>query len=77
MSDPKVSRPVLREGKYRHYKGNDYEVLHLARDSETETWCVVYRCLYGDFSLWVRPYEDFVAEVKSDSGACRRFEYVA
>ena len=50
-------------GRYRHYKGKDYEVIGIARDSETEEPIVVYRCLYGDYSLWVRPlsrFADFV-----------------
>ena len=50
-------------GRYRHYKGNDYEVLGIARHSETEEELVVYRCLYGDFSLWVRPLAMFVETV--------------
>lgn len=42
----------IRPGKYRHYKGKDYEVIGVARHSETEEQMVVYRCLYGDYSLW-------------------------
>ena len=49
----------IRSGKYRHYKGKDYEVLGVARHSETEEQMVVYRCLYGDYSLWVRPLTMF------------------
>ncbi|MCQ2487291.1 MAG: DUF1653 domain-containing protein [Clostridia bacterium] len=45
----------IRPGKYRHYKGNFYEVLGLARHSETEETMVVYKALYGDGGLWVRP----------------------
>ncbi|MFT5988521.1 MAG: hypothetical protein ACI912_002030 [Marinobacter psychrophilus] len=46
-------------GRYRHYKGKDYEVIDIARHSETEEKLVVYRCLYGDYSLWVRPLSMF------------------
>ena len=42
-------------GKYRHYKGNEYEVLYVAKHSETLDPMVVYRALYGDFGIWVRP----------------------
>lgn len=58
----------LKPGIYRHYKGNDYEVIGTARHSETEEWMVVYRTLYGDFSLWVRPLTMFTEEVELDSG---------
>ena len=46
-------------GRYRHYKGKDYDVIGVARHSETEEPLVVYRCLYGDYSLWVRPLAMF------------------
>ena len=49
------SEDELPVGRYRHYKGNFYEVIGTARHSETEEVMVVYRCLYGDGSLWVRP----------------------
>lgn len=58
----------LKPGIYRHYKGNDYEVIGCARHSETEEWMVVYRTLYGDFSLWVRPLEMFAGQVELESG---------
>lgn len=58
----------LPPGIYRHYKGNDYEVIGCARHSETEEWMVVYRTLYGDFSLWVRPLAMFTEEVTLESG---------
>ena len=45
----------IRPGRYRHFKGKEYQVLGLARHSETEEWMVVYRPLYGEGGLWVRP----------------------
>lgn len=68
---------TLKPGRYRHYKGNDYQVIDLARHSETEEWMVVYRTLYGDFDLWVRPLEMFNEEVEVDGKMCRRFTFVS
>ena len=45
----------IKLGRYRHFKGNEYEVLHLARHSETLEPMVVYRALYGEHGIWVRP----------------------
>ena len=45
----------VKFGRYRHFKGGEYEVLHIARHSETEEPLVVYRALYGDGDVWVRP----------------------
>ena len=56
MTDRKAT---IEPGRYRHYKGMDYEVIGTARHSETEEPLVVYRCLYGDHSLWVRPLAMF------------------
>ena len=66
----------LKTGRYRHYKGNDYEVLGVARHSEDESELVVYRTLYGDHSLWVRPLAMFVEEVELDGKKVPRFAYV-
>ncbi len=64
---------TLPAGRYRHYKGNDYEVIGVAHHSETREPLVVYRCLYGDFSLWVRPLAMFVEEVELDGRRLPRF----
>lgn len=68
-------QPILRSGRYRHYKGNDYHVLDIARHSETEQWFVVYRCLYGDHSLWLRPLEMFTELVTVEGQEFERFKY--
>lgn len=47
--------PALRPGRYRHFKGNEYELLYVARHSETMEPMVVYRALYGEGGIWVRP----------------------
>jgi hypothetical protein len=62
-------------GRYRHYKGNYYQVIGLARHSETEEELVVYRKLYGDTSLWVRPLGMFVEGVVVDGRTVPRFAW--
>lgn len=64
-------------GRYRHYKGNDYQVLGVARHSENGELLVVYRCLYGDFSLWVRPLSMFVETVMVGGESVPRFAWQA
>ncbi|MDL2314039.1 DUF1653 domain-containing protein [Desulfovibrio sp. OttesenSCG-928-C14] len=67
---------ALKTGKYRHYKGNYYEVIGVARHSETEEELVVYRKLYGDMSLWVRPRGMFCEEVSVEGRLMPRFAFV-
>ncbi|MDO5448394.1 MAG: DUF1653 domain-containing protein [Clostridia bacterium] len=59
-------REIKIHGIYRHFKGNYYLVEELAKDSETEETLVVYRKLYDDGSLWVRPLDMFLSEVDHD-----------
>ena len=66
---------TIRPGRYRHYKGNYYEVIEVARHSETEEEMVVYRKLYGDRSLWVRPFGMFLENVVVEGYEVPRFEW--
>lgn len=67
---------TIRPGRYRHYKGNFYEVIDIARHSETEEELVVYRKLYGDRSLWIRPAGMFLENVVVEGREMARFTYV-
>jgi hypothetical protein len=67
--------PALRPGRYRHYKGGRYEVLGVARHSETLEPVVVYRPLYGEGALWVRPFAMFTGTVQVDGVAQPRFAW--
>ena len=66
----------IKPGRYRHFKGKEYEVLDVARHSETEEELVVYRALYGDFGLWVRPVSMWNEAVERDGKTFRRFTYI-
>lgn len=66
----------IQPGKYRHYKGKEYEVLGVAKHSETGGALVVYRPLYGEGGLWVRPLEMFCETVTLDGNDIPRFEYI-
>lgn len=63
-------------GLYRHYKGRDYEVIDTAQHSETGEQLVVYRCLYGDYGLWVRPLPMFLESVQVKGESVPRFCYL-
>ncbi|MGN1419054.1 MAG: DUF1653 domain-containing protein [Acutalibacteraceae bacterium] len=66
----------IKPGRYRHFKGNEYEVIGVARHSETLEDYVVYRALYGEQKLWVRPAKMWNETVERDSKTFRRFEYI-
>lgn len=63
-------------GRYRHYKGHEYEVIGQARHSETEEEFVVYRALYGEGGLWIRPAAMFLETVIVAGRPRPRFEFV-
>ena len=65
----------LKAGKYRHFKGMEYEVIGIARHSETEEPLVVYRALYGEGGLWVRPLAMWNEQVDRDDYHGPRFIY--
>ena len=64
---------MILTGKYRHYKGNDYEVIGVATHSETREPMVLYRPLYGEGALWVRPLAMFTEDVTVDGKKVPRF----
>jgi hypothetical protein len=66
----------IATGKYRHYKGNDYEVIGVASHSEDESQLVVYRPLYGQQGLWVRPLSMFTEIVVVNGIDTPRFKYI-
>ena len=63
-------------GRYRHFKGGEYEVIGVARHSETDERLVVYRPLYNDTGLWVRPVVMFLETVTADGKTVPRFTYL-
>ena len=66
----------MKRGIYQHYKGNLYEVLDLVKHSETEEELVLYRALYGEHGLWVRPHAMFFESVVVDGKTLERFTYI-
>ena len=66
----------IKPGKYRHFKGNEYEVLGVGLHSETLEEMVVYRALYGDRGLWVRPAAMWTEMVEKDGEKITRFSYI-
>ena len=66
----------MQTGRYRHFKGNEYEVLYIAKHSETLEEMVVYRALYGEYGIWVRPLSMWVEVVEHNGALVKRFEYI-
>ena len=66
----------IKPGRYRHFKGNEYKVLHIARHSETLEEMVVYQALYGEYGIWVRPASMWNEMVEHQGKTVRRFEYL-
>ena len=67
---------MIKTGKYRHFKGNEYEVLYVAKHSETMEDMVVYKALYGEGGIWVRPASMFCEEITRDGKTFKRFEKI-
>ena len=65
----------IRPGRYRHFKGNEYRVLYLARHSETQEEMVVYQALYGERGIWVRPASMWNETVERDGKTYTRFTW--
>lgn len=66
----------IRPGRYRHFKGNEYEVLYTATHSETLEAYVVYRALYGEHGVWVRPASMWNEEITRDGKTYKRFTFI-
>ena len=63
-------------GKYRHFKGNLYELIEVAHHRESQEPVAVYRALYGDHGLWVRPLEMFLETIERDGAEIQRFQHI-
>lgn len=66
----------IKPGRYRHFKGNEYRVLYVAKHSETLEDMVVYQALYGEGGIWVRPASMWNENVERDGKTFRRFTYI-
>ncbi len=66
----------FKPGRYRHFKGNEYELLYTARHSETLEEIVVYRALYGEYGIWVRPASMWGEMVSHEGEDVERFKYI-
>jgi hypothetical protein len=66
----------IPKGQYKHFKGNLYEVIDVALSSETQEPYVVYRALYGEHGLWIRPLAMFIETIERDGKKFKRFQYM-
>lgn len=66
----------IKLGRYRHFKGNEYEVIGIAKHSETLEEMVIYKALYDDGGYWVRPAKMWNEEVERDGKTYKRFTYI-
>lgn len=67
---------MIEPGRYQHFKGNFYQVLHVAKHSETQELLVVYQPEYGDKGIWVRPLTMFDETIERDGKSFKRFSKV-
>lgn len=75
--EKKIPRTIKVNTKYKHFKGNEYLVLYIAKHSETLEEIVVYQALYGERGIWVRPLEMFLENIERDGLMLNRFEEIA
>ena len=67
---------TIKMGKYRHYKGNEYQLIGVAKHSETLEELIIYKALYGDRAYWVRPKDMFFEFIEHNGKSMPRFEYL-
>lgn len=67
---------TIKKGRYQHFKGNLYEVVDFAMHSETQDEQVIYKALYGDYGLWVRPLAMFDETIEREGKMLKRFSYI-
>ncbi len=76
MSHEEMQIPEIKKGKYRHFKGNLYELLDIVHHSESQEPLVLYRALYGEHGLWVRPLAMFFETIERDGQQIQRFQHI-
>lgn len=71
-----MERQIEIGARYKHFKGNTYRVMMLAKDSETKEDIVIYKAIYGDCKIWVRPLNMFMEQITRDGNTFNRFEEI-